>query len=101
MIREFLPGPINAAGPAEQALAAAFLLRVTVIPDNPSARVMNLQATSNKKQKILGPVDKTAFGTGDQLGVRTVTADAKFVAEATKQGVALSVVLHPPNPYAT
>jgi RHS repeat-associated protein len=101
VVREFFAGPINNAGATEKVLAAALLERVTVIADDPSARVMNLQAPSNKKRKILGDIDKIAFGTGDKLGIRTVSSDAKFVEEAEKQGVNLSVVLHRSNPYAT
>ncbi|WP_234023143.1 RHS repeat-associated core domain-containing protein [Sorangium cellulosum] len=101
VINEFLAGPIKVAGATEKTLAAALLARVTVIPNDPSARVMNLQAPSKKKQEILGPVDRIAFGTGDKLGIRTVSSDEKFRKEAEKQGVHLNVVIHPPNPYAT
>ncbi|WP_437996742.1 DUF1308 domain-containing protein [Sorangium sp. So ce185] len=100
VINEFLAGPIKAAGATEQTLAAALLARVTVIRDDPSARVMNLQAPSNKKQKILGPVDRIDFGTGDKLGIRTISSDRKFYDKARKQGVHLNAVIYPPNPYA-
>ncbi|PCK05436.1 MAG: hypothetical protein COA42_18265 [Alteromonadaceae bacterium] len=72
--------------------AAAILATVSVIPDNPSARVMAL--TESRK---VGFADKLIFGTGDQLGITTFTSDAKFVRGALVQGVRLETLVHPPH----
>ena len=94
-IREFLTGNIRAAGPSERVLAAALLTRVTVIPDNPSPRAVALQET-----KSISAEDKIIFGTGDQMRIRTVTSDLKFLRAARAQGVDFSVATHPSNPYS-
>ena len=79
------------AGTLEQARASRFLQRVTIIGDNPSARSLNLQTTRN-----LGANDIIILGTGDQLGITTMTADAKAVRAISGQGVDFSVYVHPP-----
>lgn len=61
------------AGPLEKARAERFFNRVQIIPDNPSFRAMNLSET-----KKVGANDKIIFGTGDNLGIKTMTGDAKF-----------------------
>jgi hypothetical protein len=101
-VKEFIAGTaFMKAGPTERVLAGLFLMSVTVIPDNPSARVMNLQVGSSKRAaKRLGPLDKIIFGTGDQLGIPTVTHDEKFVRAAAKQGVLLNVVVFDPVAYS-
>lgn len=78
---------------SEQARASRLLQKVTLIPDNPSVRALNLQPT-----KSLGVNDIIILGTGDQLGIVTMTADAKAVRAASSQGVDFSVYLHPPLP---
>ena len=80
-------------GALEQARASRFLQRVTIIPDNPSARALNLQPT-----RRLGINDIIILGTGDELGIVTMTADAKAVSAASAQGVNFSVYIHPPYP---
>lgn len=99
VLTEFLTGSLNIAGPTEKTLAALFLMRVTVIPNDPSARVMALKAPSKTKQQRLGPVDRIAFGTGDKLGIKTLTGDDKFPKEAARQGVHLDVLVHAPGRY--
>jgi hypothetical protein len=94
-LREFLTGNIRAAGPQERVLVAALLARVTVVPDNPSPRAVALRET----QKISAE-DKIIFGTGDQMGIRTVTSDVKFLVGALAQGVDFSAAIHPPNPFS-
>jgi|GEM_PF-729074 len=79
------------AGSLEQARASRFLQRVAVIRDNPSVRSLNLQITRN-----LGANDIIILGTGDQLGITTMTADAKAVRAISGQGVDFSVYVHPP-----
>jgi RHS repeat-associated protein len=101
-VKEFIGGTaFQKAGPTERVLAGLFLLSVTVIPDDPSARVMNLQVGSSKRAaKRLGPLDKIIFGTGDKLGIPTVTHDNKFVKAAAKQGVILNAIVFDPVTYS-
>lgn len=67
--------------------------RVTLVPDNPSARALGLTVT-----KKVGVADKIIFGTGDTLGVPTMTSDAKFLRGAAAQGVEFDTILHRPIP---
>ncbi|MFM6007377.1 MAG: DUF1308 domain-containing protein [Sphaerospermopsis kisseleviana] len=67
--------------------------RVTIVPDNPSPRALNLQPT-----RKIGINDIIILGTGDQLGIVTTTADAKAVRAASAQGVDFLVYIHPPFP---
>ena len=85
---------VNGAGGAlEQSRAERFLNRVTIIPDNPSGRAMELQVT-----KKVGANDKIIFGTGDNMNIVTMTSDAKFVRGASAQGVDFNVYVHQPMP---
>ncbi|WP_435924043.1 DUF1308 domain-containing protein [Paenibacillus sp. DYY-L-2] len=81
------------AGPLEKAHAERFMNRVQVIPDNPSSRAMNLVET-----KKVGANDKIIFGTGDNLGITTMTGDAKFIRGASAQGVDFDAYIHSPVP---
>ena len=83
----------GAGGVLEQSRAERFLERVTIIPDNPSARAMDLQVT-----RKVGTNDIIIFGTGDNLNAVTMTADAKFVRGASAQGVDFDVYVHQPVP---
>ncbi len=86
---EFI-GIVNTiAGLLEQARTARFLQKVTVIADEPSARATNLITTNS-----VGESDKIIFGTGDKLGITTMTADAKFIRGSKAQGVDFAVYLH-------
>ena len=78
---------------SEQTRANRLLQRVTIIPDNPSPRALNLQPTWK-----LGINDIIILGTGDQLNIFTTTADAKAVRAASAQGVDFHVYIHPPFP---
>ena len=69
------------------------LQRVTIIPDNPSSRALNVQPT-----RKLGINDIIILGTGDQLNIFTTTADAKAVRAASAQGVDFDVYIHLPFP---
>src|SRR5690349_21307070 len=77
--------------PSERARAARFLSRVHIVPDNPSLRARRLSAT-----KHLEPNDIIIFGTGDEMGLTTMTSDRKGVRAAQRQGVYFRVYLHPP-----
>lgn len=79
------------AGSSEQTRANRFLQRVTVVPDNPSAAAQKLRPT-----RSLDANDIIILGTGDQMGVVTMTADAKAVRAAIAQGVYFNVYLHLP-----
>lgn len=83
----------QSGGVLEQARASKFLQKVVVIPDNPSARALTLQPT-----RRLGANDIIILGTGDQLGIVTMTADAKAIRAASAQGVDFSVYVHSPYP---
>jgi hypothetical protein len=76
-VEEFA-GLLCVAGPEEAARAQRFLQRVEIIPDAPSSRAVALRET-----RRVGAADKVIFGTGDQLGIPTMTNDAKFVRGAT------------------
>ncbi|MGI2903165.1 DUF1308 domain-containing protein [Tolypothrix sp. VBCCA 56010] len=77
----------------EQARASRFLQRITIIYDNPSPRALKLQPT-----RKLGVNDIIILGTGDRLGIITITADAKAVRAASVQGVDFNVYIHSPCP---
>ncbi|MBD2515105.1 DUF1308 domain-containing protein [Nostoc sp. FACHB-973] len=62
-------------------------------PDNPSTVALNLQPT-----RSLGRNDIIILGTGDRLGILTMTADAKAVRAALSQGVKFNVYIHVPCP---
>jgi len=86
-------GALRAAGPSERARAARLMGRVDVVPDNPSAKAIGLTET-----KKVGANDKIIFGTGDTMGVPTMTSDAKFLRGASAQGVEFDSILHNPVP---
>jgi hypothetical protein len=81
----------GSAGPREQARAHRLLTRVTVIPDNPSARALGLTPTGN-----LEASDIAIFGTADAMGIETFTADRRAVSAARYQGVSFTVIFHQP-----
>ena len=89
-LSELTRGLNNYPGPVETILVGLFLLRVDPIADNPSGRVMNLSDPSGNKR-----VDKIVFGTGDRLGITTLTGDERFKKYAKSQGVTLDIVVHP------
>jgi Protein of unknown function (DUF1308) len=92
-LSEFTSIVKNIGGLSEQDRARRFLQRVTILPDNPSPRSLNLQPT-----RKLGRSDIIILGTGDQLGIVTTTADAKAVRAASAQGVDFLVHIHLPFP---
>lgn len=76
-------------GTLEQERANRFLERVIILPDNPSSAAQALRPT-----RSLDPNDIIILGTGDQMGIVTMTADAKAVRAASAQGVNFNVYLH-------
>ncbi|HCY07188.1 MAG TPA: hypothetical protein DHS57_08095 [Erysipelotrichaceae bacterium] len=48
--------------------------------------------------KKVGANDKIIFGTGDNLGITTMTSDAKFLRGAEAQGVKFESYVHKPVP---
>ncbi|MBV8887987.1 MAG: DUF1308 domain-containing protein [Chroococcidiopsidaceae cyanobacterium CP_BM_RX_35] len=83
----------SSGGALEQERASRFLNRIVVMPDNPSIVAQALQPT-----RSLDHNDIIILGTGDQMGVVTMTADAKAVRAASAQGIDFKVYLHPPYP---
>jgi hypothetical protein len=83
----------NSGGALEQVRANQFLNRVMIVPDNPSSAAQMLQPT-----RSLDPNDIIILGTGDRMGIVTMTADAKAVRAASAQGVDFNVYLHQPYP---
>lgn len=83
----------SVGGEQEQSRVIRFLQRVMIIPDQPSAKALTLQPT-----RRLGENDIIILGTGDELGIISLTADAKAVRAAIAQGVNFSVYVHPPYP---
>ncbi len=69
-ISEFISIAFTIGGNSEQARARRFLQRVQTIPDRPSERALNLKPT-----RKLGEQDIIILGTGDRLGLITLTAD--------------------------
>jgi rRNA-processing protein FCF1 len=88
---EFLRIIQASGGSVEQKRAERFLLKITVVSDNPSPAAKMLKPT-----RRIGASDIIILGTGDQVGIVTMTADAKAVQAASAQGVGFNVYLHPP-----
>lgn len=65
----------------EKIRAKVLMSRIKVIDDNPSQRFKELKITGNVDTEE----DKIIFGTGDKLGILTVTTDSKFVRGASAQ----------------
>ncbi|HAC62391.1 MAG TPA: DUF1308 domain-containing protein [Cyanothece sp. UBA12306] len=80
-------------GEREQQRGINFEKYIVIIPDNPSKRALNLQPT-----RKLGINDIIILGTGDNLGIVTMTGDAKAIRSASNQGVNFIVYLHQPVP---
>jgi hypothetical protein len=81
-IGEFQRVVATFGGPVEQARALRFLGRVRLVPDGPSARAQALTPTGNLEWN-----DIVILGTGDALGLVTVTTDRRAVSAARSQGV--------------
>ncbi len=59
------------------------------VPDRASPRLAGLDATGRIRER-----SRAIFGTGDRLGVITVTANGGFVRAARGRGVHLAAVVH-------
>ena len=81
----------RSGGVLEQARTSRFLQIVTLIPDNPSPRALSLQPTRRLQEN-----DIIILGTGDELGIVTMTADVNAVKSALAQGVDFNVYIHSP-----
>ena len=81
------------AGALEQDRANRFFDRVMIVPDNPS-----ISAQALKPTRSLDPNDIIILGTGNQMEIVTMTADAKAVRAASAQGVDFNVYLHSSYP---
>lgn len=92
-VTEFISIAFTIGGVSEQARANRFLRRVQTIPDSPSQRALNLRPT-----RKTGEQDIIILGTGDKLGIVTLTADSKAVKAALAQGVDFQIYVHPPYP---
>ncbi|EOW6733331.1 DUF1308 domain-containing protein [Cronobacter dublinensis] len=91
---EALDAASRLAGPKEQERFLRFLDRVEIISDNPSQRALNLKTT-----RKVGDADKIIFGTADNMGIQTITSDAKFLKGASAQGVDFDALVHDPFSY--
>ncbi|QPI50217.1 DUF1308 domain-containing protein [Massilia antarctica] len=78
-------------GTKEAARAQRFMEKVKIVPDNLSVQAQNLKVTNS-----VGANDIKIFGTADQLGIQTLTSDAKFLRGTKAQGVDFDAYLHPP-----
>ncbi len=76
-------------GPGEEERANELLSRIQVVPDRCSARLDSLKMGG----KVRGR-SKVIFGTGDEMKVVTVTANAGFVRAAKSQHMELAVIIH-------
>ena len=76
-------------GPGERLRGEELTSRVEVVPDASSERLRKLDVCRRIKER-----SRAIFGTGDSLGVITVTANSGFVRAARGQGLELAVALH-------
>jgi RHS repeat-associated protein len=98
-LQEFLGGSLKSAGPIESFRAMELLSRAIRVPNNPSARVLNLPQDSKKRRRYMGSVDRQVFGTADTMGLRTMTSDLKFPQYANSHGVLIYIIPIPTNNY--
>nr|CAB3227161.1 UPF0415 protein C7orf25 homolog [Phallusia mammillata] len=88
-VRNFTKIVETIGGENEKLRSKELLKQVTIVPDRPSQRTLNLTTSSkiNSRAKIL-------FGTGDSEMAVTVTANSAFVRAAKQSGVIYSVFHH-------
>lgn len=86
---EFVNIARYSGGDSEKARMARFILRVMVVSDN-----LSLAAQSLRPTRSLDVNDIIILGTGDQMGIVTMTADKKAIRAASSQGVNFNVYLH-------
>ncbi|CAN6310660.1 unnamed protein product [Urochloa humidicola] len=79
-------------GPEEKTRARHLLKQATIVPDNPSARMMDLPTTRKLAMK-----NKVVFGTGDYWRAPTLTANMGFVRAVSQSGMPLLTIEHRPR----
>ncbi|KAL6883488.1 hypothetical protein ACP4OV_010902 [Aristida adscensionis] len=79
-------------GPEEKARARMLLKRLTIVPDSPSIRMMDLPTTRKLAMK-----NKIVFGTGDHWRAPTLTANMGFVRAVSQTGMPLLTIEHRPR----
>uniref|UniRef100_J3N3M1 DUF1308 domain-containing protein n=2 Tax=Oryza brachyantha TaxID=4533 RepID=J3N3M1_ORYBR len=79
-------------GPEEQIRASQLLKQLIVVPDSPSARMMDLPTTRKLAMK-----NKVVFGTGDHWRAPTLTANMGFVRAVSQSGMPLLTMEHRPR----
>jgi hypothetical protein len=92
-VTEFFKIMITIGGSNERARAASFMSRVQEVEDDPSERALNLKPTGG-----IGQNDIIIFGTGDRLGIKTMTTDGRAVRAAESQGVKFDADIYPAAP---
>lgn len=84
---------VSMCGGANEKLRAGQLIKcLLVVPDNPSARVMDLPTTRKIALK-----NKIVFGTGDHWHAPTLTANMGFVRAISQTGMSLLTIEHRPR----
>nr|CAG4644277.1 EOG090X0CWG [Lepidurus arcticus] len=79
-------------GPSEKQRTSLLLEKITVVPDEPSQRIVALPVSASMKARA-----RTIFGTADLLKMVCVTANTGFVRSARGQGFEFSVLTHAPR----
>ncbi|CAD6261981.1 unnamed protein product [Miscanthus lutarioriparius] len=80
-------------GGAEESIRARHLLKqLIIVPDSPSARMMDLPTTRKLAMK-----NKIVFGTGDHWRAPTLTANMGFVRAVSQSGMPLLTIEHRPR----
>ncbi|XP_062205366.1 uncharacterized protein LOC133907359 [Phragmites australis] len=79
-------------GPEEKTRARLLLKQLTIVPDSPSARMMDLPTTRKLAMK-----NKIVFGTGDHWRTPTITANMGFVRAVSQTGMPLLTIEHRPR----
>lgn len=87
--KDFLEILKTVGGDMERERSKQILENVTVVPDNPSAKALTLETTSQIKERA-----KIVFGTGDNLKAVTVSANLGFLRAAISQGVKFVAFVH-------
>lgn len=90
-IEEFRNILLKIGGEKEKQRGIKLEKRIIIVPDDPSDRALKLRET-----RQLGKNDIIILGTGDKLGIITMTADQKAIRAASGQGVKFNVYTHPP-----
>ncbi|XP_047339091.1 uncharacterized protein LOC124942603 [Impatiens glandulifera] len=79
-------------GPNEKSRAHYLLNSIRIVEDSPSERMMNLPTTRKLAMK-----NKVTFGTGDNWGAPTLSANMAFVRAVAQTGMSLFTIEHKPR----